>query len=171
MLAHLKISLVFTTNVMKIVNKGVINLFLSIYWSKELDNFPYSIPHSHVMCNKIKLSQIPNTPTKIPSTPSKIRSTPSRIPNPLYNFSVTGFLIQSRIPTSWAVRWSGSDQIEFRTLLSLRPNQPHSTKNGSEIIEIQSDNAGTMLPSNQMKPSEVGNKWYKEEWSSYVHTT
>ena len=93
-------------------------------------------PHSHVMDNKIELSQVPNTPSKkpntlstIPNTPSIRQSTPCKIPNTLSNFSVTGFLIQSRIPTSWAVRWSGSDQIEFRTLLSLRPNQPHSAKN------------------------------------------
>ena len=35
------------------------------------------------------------------------------------NLFVTGSFIQSRIATSWAVRWSGSDQIEFRPLLSL----------------------------------------------------
>ena len=45
--------------------------------------------------------------------------TSSVFSNQVKSFFVTGSFIQSRIATSWAVRWSGSDQIEFRPLLSL----------------------------------------------------
>ena len=119
------------------------SIFVYLLPLKEVDNFPYSIPHSHVMDNKIELSQVPNTPSKIPNTPSIRQSTPCKIPNTLSNFSVTGFLIQSRIPTSWAVRWSGSDQIEFRPFSRFAPTN-HIQPRTSEIIEIQLDNAGTM---------------------------